>query len=51
MEGPETLVKEIMVGDAVKIDAASTLLDAARQMRDANVGMLPVLEAGGCAGS
>jgi CBS domain-containing protein len=44
--GPETLVKEIMVTDVVEIDAASTVLDAARQMRDANIGMLPVLEDG-----
>jgi CBS domain-containing protein len=44
--GPETLVKEIMVTDVVTIDAACTLLDAARSMRDANVGMLPVLAEG-----
>jgi CBS domain-containing protein len=44
--GPETLVSEIMVTDVVTIDAAATLLDAARAMRDANVGMLPVLDAG-----
>jgi CBS domain-containing protein len=43
---PETLVKEIMVTDVVTITADSTLLDAARAMRDANVGMLPVMDAG-----
>ncbi len=35
-----------MVTDVVEIDAASTVLDAARRMRDANIGMLPVLEDG-----
>ena len=39
-------MKEIMVTDVVTIDAAATLLDAARRMRDDNVGMLPVLEDG-----
>ena len=37
-------VSEVMVRDVVTIDASATLLDAARLMRDANVGMLPVME-------
>jgi CBS domain-containing protein len=39
-------VQDIMVRDVVTIDASATLLEAARLMRDANVGMLPVMEAG-----
>jgi CBS domain-containing protein len=39
-------VKDIMIRDVVTIDAAATVLDAARSMRDANVGMLPVVENG-----
>ena len=37
-------VQDVMVQDVVTIDASATLLDAARTMRDANVGMLPVME-------
>jgi CBS domain-containing protein len=37
-------VQDLMVQDVVTIDASATLLDAARTMRDANVGMLPVME-------
>jgi CBS domain-containing protein len=37
-------VSEVMVRDVVTIDAAATLLEAARLMRDANVGMLPVMD-------
>jgi CBS domain-containing protein len=40
----ETLLKDVMITDVVTIDAAATLLDAARTMRDANLGMLPVVE-------
>jgi CBS domain-containing protein len=35
-------VEDVMVRDVVTIDASATLLEAARLMRDANVGMLPV---------
>ena len=42
--GPQTLVKDVMVTDVLTIDIAATLLDAARVMRDANVGMLPVVD-------
>jgi CBS domain-containing protein len=37
-------VQDVMVRDVVTIDASATLVEAARLMRDANVGMLPVLE-------
>lgn len=36
-------VKDVMIQDVVTIDAGATLLQAAEMMRDANVGMLPVL--------
>lgn len=41
---PLMRVKDVMVGDVVTIDLGATLLDAARRMRDANVGMLPVTD-------
>jgi CBS domain-containing protein len=44
--GRDVLVRDVMVADVVTIDASATLLDAARQMRDANVGMLPVVTEG-----
>ena len=37
-------VQDVMVRDVVTIDASATLVEAARLMRDANVGMLPVLD-------
>ena len=37
-------VKDVMIQDVVTIDAGATLLQAAEMMRDANVGMLPVME-------
>ena len=37
-------VTEVMVRDVVTIDDSATLLQAAEKMRDANVGMLPVME-------
>jgi CBS domain-containing protein len=36
-------VKDVMIQDVVTIDGGATLLQAAEMMRDANVGMLPVL--------
>jgi CBS domain-containing protein len=39
-------IEEIMVRDVVTIDSGATLLDAAKKMREANVGMLPVVEGG-----
>jgi CBS domain-containing protein len=38
-----TTVKDLMVSDVVTIDPAATLADAARLMRDHNVGILPVI--------
>lgn len=43
---PDVRVKEVMVTDVVTIDGSASLLDAARLMRDANVGMLPVVDRG-----
>lgn len=37
-------VNEVMIRDVVTIDASGTLLEAAEIMRDANVGMLPVMD-------
>ena len=37
-------VKDVMIENVVTIDAGATLLQAAETMRDANVGMLPVME-------
>jgi CBS domain-containing protein len=39
-------VKDVMVPDVVKVDAAATLREAAERMREANIGMLPVVEWG-----
>jgi CBS domain-containing protein len=43
-------VNDVMIRDVVTVDSGATLLDAATRMRDANVGMLPVLEAGAVRG-
>lgn len=43
-------VRDVMVADVVTIDAGASLLEAAQRMRDANVGVLPVLEDGELAG-
>jgi CBS domain-containing protein len=45
-ESARPQVKDIMIGEVMTIEATATLLDAARQMRDANIGMLPVVEDG-----
>ena len=39
-------VKDVMIGDVRTIETSATLLEAAEQMRDANIGMLPVMEDG-----
>jgi CBS domain-containing protein len=39
-------VKDVMIADVLTIEASASLLEAAEQMRDANIGMLPVMEAG-----
>ena len=43
-------VKDVMIADVLTIDSSATLLEAARQMRDANIGMLPVMENGALRG-
>lgn len=43
-------VKDVMIRDVVTVEASATLLEAAERMRDANVGMLPVLEEGAVRG-
>ena len=39
-------VRDIMVEDVVSIEPEASLTDAAREMEDANVGMLPVVQDG-----
>jgi CBS domain-containing protein len=39
-------VKDVMVRSVTAIDASASLMEAAEKMRDANVGVLPVLENG-----
>src|ERR671936_125556 len=39
-------VEDVMVRDVVTIEPSATLYEAAERMRDANVGVLPVIEAG-----
>ena len=39
-------VRDLMIDDVLTIDASATLTDAARAMRDGNVGVLPVVEHG-----
>lgn len=36
-------VRDVMVSDVHTVDATATLVEAARKMRDTNVGMLPVI--------
>jgi CBS domain-containing protein len=43
-------VKDVMIRDVVTIDSGATLLDVAKKMRDANIGMLPVIEGGAVRG-
>lgn len=42
-----TRVDEVMIPDVISVPASASVLDAARLMRDANVGMLPVLAPSG----
>ena len=37
-------VNDVMIRDVVTVEASATLLEVAQLMRDANVGMLPVME-------
>jgi CBS domain-containing protein len=43
-------VNDVMIRDVVTVDSGATLLDAATRMRDANIGMLPVMEGGAVRG-
>jgi len=43
-------VKDVMIRDVITVESGTTLLEAARQMRDANIGMLPVTEGGAVRG-
>jgi CBS domain-containing protein len=43
-------VKDVMIRDVVTVDSGATLLDVAKKMRDANIGMLPVTEGGAVRG-
>ena len=49
-KGTNRTVNDVMIRDVVTVDSSATLLDAARQMRDSNVGMLPVMEGGAVRG-
>jgi CBS domain-containing protein len=40
-------IEDVMVGEVRTISASATLMDAAQTMRDANVGMLPVIDGEG----
>lgn len=44
--GAKRHVKDVMIDEVLTIEASATLLDAARRMRDANIGMLPVMDNG-----
>lgn len=48
--GAKGRVKDVMIGDVLTIEGSATLLEAAQQMRDANIGMLPVMEDGALRG-
>ena len=39
-------VKDVMVEEVLTIESTATMLEAAERMRDANIGMLPVMEDG-----
>ena len=43
-------VKDVMIRDVVSIESGATLLEVAKRMRDANIGMLPVVEGGAVRG-
>lgn len=45
-QGRKRCVADVMVTDVVTIEPSATLVTAARLMRDANIGMLPVVERG-----
>ena len=44
--GDKRRVRDVMVTDVVTIEPSASLVTAARLMRDANIGMLPVVDDG-----
>lgn len=44
--GQKRRVRDVMVADVVTIEPSASLVKAARLMRDANIGMLPVVDRG-----
>ncbi len=44
--GSRDYVRDVMVGDVVTIDASASLVEAAQTMKEANVGILPVVSGG-----
>ena len=44
--GEKRRVRDVMVADVVTIEPSASLVTAARLMRDANIGMLPVVDRG-----
>jgi CBS domain-containing protein len=44
--GEARTVRDLMIEDVLTIDASATLTEAARTMRDGNIGVLPVVEHG-----
>src|SRR5262245_39542119 len=44
--GDKSQVKDVMVEEVLTIESTATMLEAAEKMRDANIGMLPVMEDG-----
>ena len=44
--GQKRRVRDVMVADVVTIEPSASLVTAARLMRDANIGMLPVVDRG-----
>jgi CBS domain-containing protein len=45
-DADKSQVKDVMVDEVLTIEATATMLEAAEKMRDANIGMLPVMEDG-----
>ena len=45
-KGTNRTVNDVMIRNVVTVESSASLLDAAKQMRDSNVGMLPVMEGG-----
>ena len=49
-KGTNRTVNDVMIRNVVTVESSASLLDAAKQMRDSNVGMLPVMEGGAVRG-